>query len=223
MSNFFSNNFFSKSILGAALILCGSATVAQAGYNPPDAEPPTKPTVANGSRTGCLMDDSASTFTAIAPMAHLGRSDRQPELFFYVPVLSDYRLDVGILDDTGNFVALAELEGEGTGISSVTIPEELTAGIYEIQAGITCDGFDYDARVNNYIEIAPDLAFEEFETAELYADEGYWYDAFALADTTQKIDLLRDLADLETGTQQSNLAAIAEVLELTQQSFYDEP
>ena len=214
MPHFLSNNFFPKVCLSATLILCGSATIAQAGYNPPDADPPTKPTVANGSRNGCLMDEGVATFTPLAPMAHLGRSDRQPELFFYVPVLSDYRLDIGIVDDADNFILLTEMEGLGNGVVSLTLPQELSEGIYEIQAGITCDGSEFDFRVNNYFEIAPDSTFEDFETAEAYADEGYWYDAFALADTAQQIDLLRELAEFETDSQQFNLEAIAETLEL---------
>lgn len=219
-----SGNFFSKLGLILLCALIGSASIARAQYIPPDAEVPDGSTVANGSRSACELEDGEAIFTSLAPMAHLGKGDRQSALFFYVPVVSDYRLDVGIFDGEGQFLELLGATGSGAGIVSVEMSPELDEGLYQIQAAIACgEGDEYDAAIVTYYhrEPLPETIQTELQAitepsaqSDIYAKAGYWFDAFALADETQKIELLQQLAAVESEPQQSHLEATITSLEM---------
>lgn len=200
-------------------------TAVRADYNPPEEEVPDGTTIANGSRTSCRLEAGDTVFTPLAPVTHLGKGDRQPEVFFYVPVTSDYRLDVGIFKagefKAGEFVTFTEKTASGAGIISVMLPEPLEQGNYQLQAAIACgDDEDYVAETIAYFaleavtaDLAKTLTEAELATqVDIYAEAGYWYDAFALADDPQKLELLGQLAVAETPDQQAKIEAIAKSL-----------
>ncbi|WP_041764042.1 DUF928 domain-containing protein [[Leptolyngbya] sp. PCC 7376] len=222
----FSNNFFSQISWAVFFSVLGSGSVALADYNPPDAEVPDGSTVANGSRTSCIMEEGNTAFTPLIPLTHLAKGDRQPELAFYVPTTSEYRVDIGLLDSDGEFLEFIEATGTEPGIVSVPVTMILETGRYQIHAGLACDdASQYHTEAIAYFELEalPEAVQTEVaDTAdaatqsEIYADAGYWLDAFTLADETQRLDLLQQLASLETTEQQANLVAIAEALTMKQ-------
>ena len=223
----FSNNFFAQFLGLTLLSLLGTISPVLADYNPPDAEVPDGSTVANGSRTSCKLEAKNITFTPLLPMTHLAKGDRQPELFFYVPVTSPYRIDVGILDEDGEFLDFIEIADNKPGIVAVPMSLELEmGGRYQLYSGLAC-GSDsqYHTESTAYFELEPapvamrtklTEATDSDTQSEIYADAGYWVDAFALANETQRLDLLEQLATFETEAQQANLEVIAKILTLKQ-------
>ena len=212
-------NFYSALSLGLLLTL-GSMTAVLADYAPPQEDVPDGTTIANGSRTSCRLEAGETVFTPLAPVTHLGKGDQPPEIFFYVPVTSDYRLDVGIFQD-GDFVTFTEKMSAGAGVISVMLPELLDQGQYQLQAAITCGSdSEYVAEATSYFtleNLSEDIASTltdatPTEQAEIYAAAGYWYDAFSLATENQKLKFLGQLAAVETEEQRFNLEAIAKVL-----------
>lgn len=215
---FFQN--FSSTLSLSLLLALGGMTAVQADYAPPQEEVPDGTTIANGSRTSCRLEAGETVFTPLAPITHLGKSDQPPEIFFYVPVLSDYRLDVGIFQD-GDFVAFTEKIASGAGVISVMVPEPLDHGQYQLQAAIACGSdTEYVAEAITYFtlenlseELTLSLAdATPTEQADIYAAAGYWYDAFSLANEHQKLKFLGQLAAAETEAQQANIEAIAKIL-----------
>lgn len=218
----FFNNFFMPLGLGLILTFGGLVTTARADYKPPEGEVPDGTTVANGSRSDCAMEAGDTVFTLLAPMGHLGKGDRHTTLFFYVPVTSAYRLDVGIFDAAGTVVNLTTRDGTTPGLVAVELSTPLATGLYQVQAAIACGtGEDYDVEITRYFQREPLPALfatalttidEPKAQSNLYAQVGYWYDAFTLADDSQKVSLLQQLAIVESEPQQSQLTAIAQSL-----------
>ena len=214
--------------LGLTLWLGVRVAPAQADYQPPEGEIPLELTVSNGPRDGCLAT-TALPFMAIAPVSHLGYSATpQPTFFFYVPLREAYHLDVDILDAKSTFVEALEATGDQPGLVPVTLTTALPPGIYTLQVALVCEsGHDsghgkHDAEFGTTFRqteatqaltpagspekgtIAPDPAL-----SSAYADQGYWYDAFSLADERQRPLLIQQLAQFEAEPRRSQLQDLA--------------
>jgi len=210
--------------LGLILCLGVRVTPAQADYQPPEGEVPLELTVSNGPRDGCLATTDLP-FMAIAPVSHLGYSATpQPTFFFYVPLRETYHLDVDILDAKSTFVEALEATGDQPGLVPVTLTTALPPGIYTLQVAIVCASgrgkyaaeFGTTFRQTEATQAltqagSPGKGIISADSAlsSAYAAQGYWYDAFSLADERQRPLLIQQLAQFEGEPRRSQLQDLA--------------
>lgn len=202
---------------------------AWAQYTPPEGPPPSGPTVSNGSRTGC-GDTGSIPLTVLAPTQHVAyTASPNPILMWYVPATVPYLLDVslyqvGELDTSRQLIYQYEAIEDASGLFQFTVPESelmLTPGErYLWQVAIACDPNSpaNDQTIVAELEVVdvPDAIATALanaqtleEQSQIYAQNGYWYDALQSAlrwtelfddqPPTTVPDLLAELADVEGG------------------------
>lgn len=231
--------------------LAVSAVWAQT-YQPPEGDPPSGPYISNGSRTGC-NEQLAIPLTALVPTGHVGQTtSTTPSLVWFVPASAPYRIGLSVYRVTGEedpeFVTQTEYVETGErapGIASFTLPaaeSSLMPGqryLWEVSLACQPDSPLYDQSFVAEIAIAaptPALttaltaASTPRQKAEIYASEGYWYDALPAAlqisdpvERDQMLNiLLTELAELENDLQRERLLEISASLASSDGASSDE-
>ncbi|MEO0768205.1 MAG: DUF928 domain-containing protein [Cyanobacteria bacterium J06649_4] len=238
----FTASLVTSPVASLANPLAISAVWAQT-YQPPEGDPPSGPYISNGSRTSC-SEQLALPLTALVPTGHVGQTtSTTPSLVGFVPASAPYRIGLSVYrvtgEDTPEFVTQTEYVETGErapGIVSFTLPTEessLQPGqryLWEVSLACQPDSPLYDQSFVAEIAIAsPDTALDTAlttalagastprQTAEIYAREGYWYDALPAAlqisDPTERNQvlnsLLTELAELENDLQRERLLEIS--------------
>ena len=226
---------FTVSSLGTSLVF---ADTALAQYQPPQGAPPGGPSLSNGSRGVCGATGPIP-MTIIAPTQHIGRATtKNPTLVWFAPAIASYRLHVSLYTgDLEDPELVQQFDGieQKSGLVQFTFPETeplLSPGQrYIWQVAIACnpEGDMYDQTLLAEVEVvdvpaavAEELAAAETprEQVEVYAQQGYWYDALREAVTDSEtsnnqdsvVALISDLAELESPDYSQILRQIADHL-----------
>lgn len=198
--------------------------VAQAGYVPPQGEPTSGSPVSAGSRSGCEPSDGVA-LNLLAPTQHTGQTTTTtPTLAWFVPATAPYRLRLSVyrnvLGQPSELVYHQEHVEQQAGVRYLSIDPAapLTVGDrYTWQVLIGCDPDDprYQQAASTTLDVVSPSdeitvmlaeATAPAQRAEIYASQGYWYDAVreALADPETQpgasntlAELLQDVARLE--------------------------
>ncbi|NEZ64900.1 DUF928 domain-containing protein [Leptolyngbyaceae cyanobacterium CCMR0082] len=220
-------------ILGTLLLTLPLNPVHAQQYNPPSGSPPQTATGSNGSR-GCRgIYDVPLVGLAPTLMNHVGQTTTiTPTLAWFVPTADPYRIRVSLYTiDQENLLYETEYEDTIPGIMSFSIPEDVGLepdGRYLWEVNIDCD-LDNPTYQEYFIaevdivsppaELAAAVALAPTasEKASLYAEAGYWYDAFkealsASEDVSFVQTLLSSLAASEEDSLQKQY--LSEVIEI---------
>ena len=227
-----SRKLLTSSILIGWLMLISTA---KADYvPPPDAAAPVSAPTITGRRGGCLGSQAAQ-LTALAPYGHLGQTiSTHPTFSWYVPDSQSLPIEFHLEEysDQGDRRRIKHIELHSTpGIMSLSLPEDqpgLVVGQqYRWQVVLFCrPNYPSSAlvakaeieRVNTPSTLKPKLtiAQDSIQRAQVLAESGFWYDAFAELQErpTSQLALLEALSSLETAAGQqrhaSNLQQIVE-------------
>ncbi|MEM9485515.1 MAG: DUF928 domain-containing protein [Cyanobacteria bacterium P01_F01_bin.116] len=193
------SKILSPAILAAATLLL-TMMPAQAGYVPPKGEPPVEGTVAGGSRSGCEAN-SELPLILLSPFYHVGQTTTPtPTLAWFVPATQPYRIQLNVyqvtpgqpiqriyqqehVEQTGGVGTLA-LTATDIAMDDVLKPGEQ----YAWEMLIACDpeSILFDEAIGSQLRIVPpsgamimelEAASTAVERADIYASNGYWYDA----------------------------------------------
>ncbi|NEN94359.1 MAG: DUF928 domain-containing protein [Moorea sp. SIO3I7] len=231
--------------IGVVSLFLGMTTVALADYQPPP-EPshPEQPTIISGTRGGCSKNGQAN-LTTLAPQEHIGKTvSTHPTFAWFVPDAEALPMKFQLYQDDVNEhpQPIQNIELQTTpGIMTHSLSEDelgLSVGQkYLWQVVIICEPNHPSSAIiaQAYIDIvqeSPDLkialaaATNPVDRADIYADRGFWYNAFGevvgSADDARhrelKLNLLTDLAKIEAsgnshyGSQKSE--RIKQILEI---------
>lgn len=206
-------------------LVLGWTTIAQADYRPPQQPSAPKSGSTAGTRGGCT-ENAAAGLTVLAPVSYVGQTtSTHPTFIWFVPEAQSYPLEFRLYregsDRKRQVVQAAHLQSTA-GIMQYTLPSEqpsLSIGQrYTWQVVMVCD-LNHATRssvaVANIEVVELPLTFQnQIKTAKtpidrinLYAQNGFWYDAIAAAfklprnpQTKQlQLGLLQDLAKFERG------------------------
>ncbi|MEM9483243.1 MAG: DUF928 domain-containing protein [Cyanobacteria bacterium P01_F01_bin.116] len=231
------NSLFAKRcyqlILGTLLLTLPLTPVQAQQYKPPSGNPPQTATGSNGSR-GCRgIYDVPLVGLAPTLMNHVGQTTTNtPTLAWFVPTADPYRIRVSLYTiDQENLLYETEYEDSVSGIISFSIPEDVGLEsderyLWEVNIACDLDNPTYQEYFIAEVDIvvppadlaaAVALAPTSSEKASLYAEAGYWYDAFeealnASADMSLVQTLLANLADSEEDFLQNQY--LSEVIEI---------
>ena len=231
-SSVFSNRCY-QLILGTLLLMAPLNPVQAQQYNPPSGSPPQTATGSNGSR-GCQgLYDVPLVGLAPTLMNHVGQTTTTtPTLAWFVPTAEPYRIRVSLYTiDQENLLYETEYEDSVSGIISFSIPEGVGLEpderyLWEVNIACDLDNPTYQEYFIAEVDIvsppaelisALSLAPTSSEKASLYAEAGYWYDAFkealgASEDVSFVQTLLANLADSEEDFLQNQY--LSEVIEI---------
>ena len=206
-------------------------------YKPPSGSPPQTATGSNGSR-GCRgIYDVPLVGLAPTVMNHVGQTmTTTPILAWFVPTAEPYRIRVSLYTvDQENLLYETEYEDNISGIISFSIPEDVGLEaderyLWEVNIACELDNTTYQEYFIAEVDIvsppadlaaAVALASTSSKKASLYAEAGYWYDAFkealdSSADVSFVQTLLSDLAASEEDSLQHQY--LSEVIEIIDNS-----
>jgi hypothetical protein len=219
-----------KLLLGCALggsILFAPAAMAIKAKKPAKATAPTH-TTGGGVRGGCSGNDPIG-LTALAPIGHVGQTtSTRPTLTWFSPnpalptKVMLHRL--GDPSETAISTQGVIVDRDRPGIMQLKVPQELELNqVYAWRVVVDCPSKNSAYNASQLVAIAEikvvkptaDLQtrlnkISGLKKAELYAEEGFWYDAWAetlglpskapAKETTQA--LLNDLIEMESSTLQ---------------------
>jgi hypothetical protein len=158
-----------------------------------------------GSRGGgdnCLSADDRNLI-ALIPEQNIGiNASESPQLFFYVPRVSKQKtIEFVVRNEQDELVYEAFISTEGQGIMSVAIPADINSNLLKIKQNYHW----YFSLICNPQQRSRDLVVEGWlrqeainfasqqelnsatiiEQAELYHQQGFWYDALAVLAKSQ--------------------------------------
>lgn len=157
-----------------------------------------------GVEDGCLADAESRNLIALVPEKNVGiNTAKSPQIFFYIPKINQQKpLEFVLRNEQDELIYEAFLQTTGDGIIGIEVPDNVSANLLETDRNyhwylsIVCnfqqrsrdlvvEGWlhqgDVDLATKNELNTASAI-----EQAELYHQQGYWYDALAvLADTHQ--------------------------------------
>jgi len=211
-------NFLSLGIGFGCLLLVLSASIAIAGYKPPeDQKAPKYSSTQLGTRGQC-GNDSQSSLKILAPQDYVGKTASSRPTFAWIFNSSEsfaleFRLYEYGANDQLNLIYQFQTETQPD-ITTISLPEHIPDLVvdqrYVWQVAVLCNpNYPSQDLVTlaefEVVAISPDLAQEISKTddhltkSELYAQEGLWYDALSAgiqSGDTQYIDsLLATLGD----------------------------
>ncbi len=190
-------------------------------YNPKKPTSPKGPSISGGPRGGC-NGDQTSGLTALAPIAHIGRttSDR-PTVAWFIPDSKSYPVILRLSQYGGDqkWRAVSELTmNSQAGVMKAVFPEDLEMGVvYAWQVIVDCKPGYNSARLvdegqiqrvdplKNLLQNPADSSTK----AEIYGDEGIWYDA------------LSEILAVENSPSQGTLSALLNRLIDTEQPYFN--
>lgn len=219
----------SRKIVGMALALCLLETLpAQADYQPPSGpSAPTSGTSTAGTRGGC-SGNAEGGLTALAPLSYTGQTvSNHPTFLWFVADSQSYPLEFRLYQQTnGKRQLLHRLKMQSQlGLMQVSLPTNqpgLSPGrTYSWQVILSCNPNhpSGDSVAGATLQVVPfpssvrsqlTTAKSAIDRANIYARNGFWYDAIAQVSqpnlTTPakqlQISLLNDLAKSEKETPQ---------------------
>ncbi|NEQ52247.1 MAG: DUF928 domain-containing protein [Leptolyngbya sp. SIO3F4] len=225
------SKLLSPAILATATLLL-TMMPAQAGYVPPKGGPPAEGTVAGGSRSGCEADSELPS-ALLSPFYHVGQTTTPtPTLVWFVPAAQPYRIQLNVyqitpgqpiqriyqqehVEQTGGLGTLA-LTAADIAVDNVLKPGEE----YAWEMLIACDpgSILFDEAVVSQLRIVPpskamltelEAASTAVERADIYASNGYWYDAIqeGLVATEEDATTWDTVANLLTDLGQQEMEA----------------
>ncbi|HBW89022.1 MAG TPA: hypothetical protein DEG17_09180 [Cyanobacteria bacterium UBA11149] len=215
-------------ILFASCILClslGTTLVALAEYQPPpNPSAPKSPSRGTGAmaRVGGCSTESEVSLTALAPHSHVGQTiSTSPTVAWFVPDTDSFPLKFYLYEYEGNSQRqiLEEDLQSSPGIMKLSLSNLSVGKRYRWQLVLSCypDSSSRTLLAGAEIEVVPlsptlqsklGTTTDSLAKANLYAENGLWYDAFgeSLAVTKDlksqelRLNLLGDLANLETNS-----------------------
>lgn len=151
-----------------------------------------------GSRDNCVANAENQNLIALIPEKTVAiNASAAPELFFYVPKVSDRRtLEFVLRNEQDELIYEAFLSTRGDGIVSVEVPAHLHSNLLETEQNYHW----YLSMICDYRQRSRDIVVEgwmrqeEIDTitkkqlntasavkqAEVYRDRGFWYDALSV-------------------------------------------
>ncbi|MGA7936921.1 MAG: DUF928 domain-containing protein [Kovacikia sp.] len=216
-------------ILGLSL---GMSSVALAAYHPPPGSSrPTGSSSSTGTRGGCGIEEPTN-LTILAPQGHLGQTaSTQPTVAWFVPAQNSYPLEVALFEENGGqrdqLIHIFRGIKSSPGMMQLSLAERSvqleTGKTYRWQVAVLCNpnrpATAQIAKARMKVVALPatlktQLAQtrDRLKQANLYAEAGFWYDAFAetlaVAKSQPLIGLLKDLISLESGEPKQQLQQI---------------
>ncbi|WP_319419437.1 DUF928 domain-containing protein [Pleurocapsa sp. FMAR1] len=152
-----------------------------------------------GSRSGdnCLANVSNSNLIALIPNETVGiKNSASPTLFFYVPEVSQQKtIEFVLRNEQDELIYEAFLTTPGKGIMSVKIPAVINSNQPETEQNyhwylsmicnpqersrdVVVEGWLHQKEIDRAIKQKLQFA-TSVEKAELYSEQGFWYDAIA--------------------------------------------
>lgn len=211
-----------KLALGSVLLLLlMNAAPAFAQYRPSGSSRPRSPTTTTGRRGGC--SDSQTALTVLAPQNYVGQTaSSHPTFAWYVPDEQPVMMEFHLYQYTASdreLIHKVEMQSQ-PGMMSLMLPTDhpgLQVGQqYLWQAVLLCNPNRPSGAIvakaeltvlglPSELEAALAQTDNPLQRADLYAEAGFWYDAFAealqgsgtSAEVTQ-VSLLEDLSRSET-------------------------
>jgi hypothetical protein len=221
-------------VLGLSL---ATTTVALGAYKPPSQPSyPKTPTTTTGTRGGC-EEKTETILTSLAPQTHVGQTvSPYPTFAWFVPdsqpLLMEFRLykyDSGDRPQLVEKVKLQTVPGIMQRSLSRDRPGLSVGQNYRWQVVIFCNPNRPSTALVTEAEVEVVEMPQAFKTAlsttnnlleraKLYAESGFWYDAFAevlksrrkAVTKEYKLNLLEDLAKLEEAGEKERIQLIIE-------------
>lgn len=231
----------SISVSWIALLLL---TDRAAGYTPPSGgSPPNSPTTIGGPRGGCDKLGKAK-LTPLAPRKHVGQAAAtHPTFAWFIPdekpYSAEFRLYAYLENNTPTLLYRQEMETRA-GIMHLTLPKDapgLVVGQRHLwQVIVLCNPNSPSAAIltqaqMDVVELPAALkatlakTTDPLKKADLYAEAGLWYDAFAATLATSvkkanqvKLALLEKLAALEE-SDTDRATQLRQVIEIEKQKI----
>lgn len=157
-----------------------------------------------GNRDNCITEDADSrNLIALIPENTVGiNASASPKLFFYVPKINNQKtLEFVLRNEQDELMYEAFLTTEGEGIVSVEVPADVHSNFLEAEQNyhwylsMICDSQQRsrDVVVEGWMrqEAIDSTTKQEINSAdsvakaELYQEQGFWYDALAVLAETQ--------------------------------------
>ena len=208
----------SMSCLALLLMLVSSATTVKAektidSYHNFDYGLPTnrRDGGSRGNRDNCIADTQNRNLVALIPEQTVGiNASVSPKLFFYVPKVNKHKtLEFVLRNEQDELMYEAFLTTEGEGIMSVEVPVDIKSNLLETNQNyhwylsMICN-FQQRSRdivVEGWIrQEAIDIATKQelsvagsIEQAEVYHEQGFWYDALSTLATNYQSSADRPL------------------------------
>ena len=163
-----------------------------------------------GSRENCVANAENQNLMALIPDKTIGiNASATPKLFFYVPEIKNKRtLEFVLRNEQDELMYEAFLSTEGDGIMSVEIPGDVSSNLlqtdqnYHWYLSMICDRQQRsrDIVVEGWMRQEEiDLATQEqldfassTEQAEVYNEQGFWYDALSVLAESQDSNSIAD-------------------------------
>ena len=188
----------------ALLILVNSATTVKAeqatdSYHNFDYGLPTnrRDGGSRGNRDNCVANAQNRNLVALVPEKTVGvNASVSPKLFFYVPKVNEHKtLEFVLRNEQDELLYEAFLTTEGEGIMSVEVPADVQSNLLETNQNYHW----YLSMICNFQQRSRDIVVEgwmrqeaidgatkqelnvagSIEQAELYHEQGFWYDALS--------------------------------------------
>ncbi|WP_313926757.1 DUF928 domain-containing protein [Microcoleus sp. FACHB-1515] len=174
-----------------------------------------------GRRGGCLSAETAS-LTAIAPLSHVGQTIApHPTFMWFVPDEQPFSIEFYLYQQqvSGEQLIYQVNRSSTPGMMSLTLPTAepaLQVGQrYRWQVVLLCNPNSPSSALVADAEVEIARPSAELETAfastinpaaraNLLAEFGLWYDAIAVADPEEQINLLTNLSAIEAANGSSN-------------------
>ena len=217
-TNYLSSRLLIAGVLGFSLIFTSSAL---ARYVPPSKPSNPSRTGSTGTRGGC-GEATETSLTVLAPVGHSGQTvAAHPTFAWFVPDKRSYTMEFTLYEPSargGYSILYTMQQSTKEGIMSLSLPKNVPGlsdrQTYLWQVALLCDPSDPSkdqlARATvDVVSMPPGLkaalaqAPDHLKRADLYAQAGFWYDAFAetLEGSSNKpfwLALLENLSHLET-------------------------
>ncbi|HEY9655007.1 MAG TPA: DUF928 domain-containing protein [Crinalium sp.] len=239
-----------RATVSVSVVLLLSLAIAPtvlAGYKPPKSSRPSGSTIGTVVRgEGSCAAGTKGALTALAPLGHIGQTTAtHPTFAWYVADNQSYPIEFTLYRyaSNGKLVSLYQTQLKSQkGIMQYSLPQDETGlnigQTYLWQVALLCSSSspDKDQVLRTDVEVVATPATlqtslakttDHSQRANLYAEAGFWYDAFAealAADSKTKsvsIPLLEDLVKVEAaetsqkGKQQHD--RLQQVLEIERQ------
>ena len=150
-----------------------------------------------GTRDNCVADAQSLNLVALIPEKTVGiNTSAAPKLFFYIPKIDNQRtLEFVLRNEQDELMYEAFLTTEGEGIMSVEVPADVQSNLLETNQNYHW----YLSMICNFKQRSRDIVVEgwmrqealdlatkqelkvasSIEKAELYHEQGFWYDALS--------------------------------------------
>ena len=146
----------------------------------------------------CIADIESQNLMALIPQRSVGvNASAAPKLFFYVPEIKNQRtLEFVLRNEEDRLMYEAFITTEGNGIMSIEVPADVAANMleddqnYHWYLSMICDAEQRsrDIVVEGWMrQEAIDTATQQelnaassVEKAEVYQEQGYWFDALSV-------------------------------------------